>query len=220
MTWAADIQKLFIRKRGIDRVSIDELQREKIRLEQLERRLGNDVDQIETHKHELFLKGKDESSSRQRLALARKIKELDSRAHGKTQQLAFFHKHLRIVDGLLQIKENMALLKELRVGSLIANMSVEELTAYVEQATVQGQFEMDKFRNLLESLDGALEASDTAELDKDLTAIVAAMEQAKAAEEAGQPEAAAQAARHLDQVLAKDELAQFDGQRLVLVFGR
>ena len=123
---------------------------------------------------------------------------------GKTQQLAFFHKHLRIVDGLLQIKENFELLKELKVGSVITNMSVEELTAYVEQATVQGQFEMEKFTALLESLDGALEAGQEAEVDKDVTAIVAAMEEARAAEDAGRPEGISDAARHVEQLLAKD----------------
>jgi len=195
---------LFGRKKGIERVNVDELKHEKIRLEQLQRRVGNEVDQIEAHKNDLFMKGKDETSSRQRLALARKIKELDARAHAKSQQLAFFHKHLRIVDGLLQIKENLELLRELKVGSVITNMSVEELTAYVEQATVQGQFEMEKFTSLLESLEGAMEAGQDAEVDKDLTAIVAAMEQAHAAEEAGRPEAASEAAKQLDQILGHE----------------
>ena len=182
------IKQLFGGRKGIDRVSIDELRREKIRLEQMERRVSSEVDNVESEKHKLFLKGKDENSSRQRLALARKIKELNVRAKAKEQQLVFFHKHLRIVDGLLQIKENMALLRDLKVGSIITNMSVEELTAYVEKATIQGQFEMEKFTGLLESLDGAMAAAEDVSVDSDLTAIVAAMEEARAAEEAGRPE--------------------------------
>ena len=198
------IKELFGGRKGIDRVSVDELKREKIRLEQMERRVSKEVDGVEAEKHRLFLKGKDEAGSRQRLTIARKIKELDARARAKQQQLTFFHKHLRIVDGLLQIKENMALLKELKVGSLITNMSVEELTAYVEQATIQGQFEMDKFTSLLESLDGAMAAAEDVEADSDLTAIVAAMEEARAAEDAGRPEGVEAAARQVDQLLAKD----------------
>ena len=64
------VKGLWGRKKGIDRVSVEELKHEKIRLEQLERRVGNEVDQIEAHKNELFMKGKDENSSRQRLTLA------------------------------------------------------------------------------------------------------------------------------------------------------
>lgn len=192
-------------RKGIDRVSIDELKQEKIRLEQLERRVSREVDGLESKKHDLFLKGKDEASSRQQLALARKIKELDGRARSKGQQLAFFHKHLRIVDGLLQIKESMELLKELKVGSVITDMSVEELTGYVEQATVQGQFEMEKFTSLLESLEGAMEAGEQAEeADADLKAIVAAMEEARAAEEAGRPEGVDAAAKQVNDLLSKE----------------
>jgi len=204
MTLLDDIKGLFSRRRGIDRVSIDELKHEKIRLEQVERRISRDVDTLEAHKHELFLKGKDETSSRQRVALARKIKELDARARSKSQQLAFFHKHLRIIDGLLQIKENIDLVRQLKVGSVITNMSVEELTGYVEQATVQGQFEMEKFASLLESLEGAMDAGDVVEDDADLTAIVAAMEEARAAEEAGRADGVEVAAKQLDELLARE----------------
>jgi hypothetical protein len=199
------IKGLLSGRKGIDRIGVDALKHEKIRLEQMERRVSREMDSIETRKHELFLKGKDETSSRQRLALARKIKELDSSARAKEQQLAFFHKHLRIIDGLLQIKENMALLKELKIGSLISGMSVEELTAYVEKATVEGQFEMEKFTTLLSSLDGAMEAAEEVAPDADLAAIVDAMEQARAAEEAGNAGGVEEAAKRVDELLSREK---------------
>jgi len=199
------IKELLGGRKGIDRLSIDELKHEKIRLEQMERRLSREVEQTEARKGDLFIKGKDETSSRARLALARKIKELDSNVRAKAQQLAFFHKHLRIVDGLLQIKENMALLKELKVGSLISQMSVDELTAYVEKATVEGQFEMEKFTSLLGSLEGAMEAAEEVEQDTDLADIVAAMEEARAAEDAGRPEDVAEAAKRVDDLLGRNK---------------
>lgn len=203
-----NLKDLFGRKKGIERVSVDELKHEKIRLEQMERRVTGEVDGLESQKHQLFLKGKDESSSRQRLTLARKIKELDCRSRVKTRQLVFFHKHLRIVDGLLQIKENIEMLKDLRVGSAITSMSVEELTAYVEKATVEGQFEMDKFTRLLESLEGAMDSAGEPENEADLSAIVAAMESARAAEEAGRPEEIVAAAKEVEMVLGRDREAE------------
>lgn len=197
------IKDLLGGRKGIDRLSVDELKHEKIRLEQMDRRVSRELDGIESRKNELFIKGKDEAGSRQRMALARKIKELDGSARAKGQQLAFFHKHLRIIDGLLQIKQNMAMLKELKVGSVISQMSVEELTEYVEKATVEGQFEMDKFTTLLGSLDGAMDAAQETEQDSDLAEIVAAMEQARAAEDAGRPEGVAEAAKQVEDLLAK-----------------
>ncbi|MFV2068499.1 MAG: hypothetical protein ACC645_16135 [Pirellulales bacterium] len=201
------IKGLLSGKKGIDKLSVDELKHEKIRLEQMERRVGREVEKLEEQKHAVFVKGKDETSSRQQLALARKIKELDSQARAKDQQLAFFHKHLRIVGGLLQIKENMETLRDLKVGSIITEMSVEELTGYVEKATVQGQFEMEKFTGLLDSLEGAMDSGQEVEQDADLSAIVAAMEEARAAEEAGRPDGIQEAEKQVDELLNKNREA-------------
>ena len=98
------IKEMFGGKKTIARVNLDELNQEKIRLEQKERQITGEVDKFEAEKRRLFLKGKDEAGQRQRLALARKIKELDSSTKAKDQQLAFLHKQLRIVGGLIQIK--------------------------------------------------------------------------------------------------------------------
>ena len=204
MSLLENLKGLFASKKGIDRITIDELKHEKIRLEQMERRVSKEIDSLEARKQELFLKGKDESSTRQRLALARKIKELDGTVKAKDRQLQFFHKHIRIVDGLLQIKENMALLQELKVGSVVSQMSLEELTAYVEKASIEGQFEMEKFTTLLGSLEAAMEATEEPAADEDVVAIVAAMEQARAAEEAGDLEGVTQAALRVDEVLDKE----------------
>jgi hypothetical protein len=83
-------------------------------------------------------------------------------------------------------------------------MSAEELTSYVERASVEGQFEIEKFAGLLGSLDGAIQAAEHSDPDADLTDIVAAMEDARAAEEAGRPEGVAEAAERIDKVLSKE----------------
>ena len=195
-----NIWGLLSRKRRIDRISVEQLRREKIRVEQMEGRVQREVGQIEARKETLFRQGTDDPSARQRVAIAHKIKELDSRAQAKSRQAAFFSKHLRIIHGLLQIKENMALLKELRLGSIISKMPVEELTRYVEKACVEGQFEMEKFASMLSSLEAA-GAEDAVENDPDISAIVAAMEQARAAEEAGDTEGVTRAAEQMNQTL-------------------
>ena len=82
-------------------------------------------------------------------------------------------------------------------------MSIEGVTAYVEKATVKGQFEMDKFTRLLESMDSTMSATQEAEADSDLASIVALMEEAAAADAAGRPEAVEVAAKKADQLLNK-----------------
>ena len=197
------IKGFFAGKRRIDRISVEQLKRERIRVEQMEARAARDVEQLESRKEELFLRGKDEPSARQRLAAARKIKDLDAQARAKGRQMAFFNKHLRIINGLLQIKENMALLSRLRLGSIISRMSVAELTEYVDKACVEGQFEMEKFASLLGSLEAAVGADEPAGADPDVEAIVAAMEQARAAEDAGAEPAVARAVQQMNETLEK-----------------
>jgi hypothetical protein len=62
---------------------------------------------------------------------------------------------------------------------------------------------MEKFTSLLGSLDGAIQAAEHADPDADLTDIVAAMEDARAAEEAGRPDCVAEAAERVDKVLTR-----------------
>lgn len=195
------IRDMLGRKRRIDKISAEEIRREKIRVEQMEKRVSRDVDTLEARKQELFLKGKDEPGQRQRLAAARKIRELDARARGKSRQLAFFNKHLRILDGLLQIKENTALLEELKLGSLVSGMALPELTEYVEQATVEGQFEIEKFTSLVAAIEGAAGTGEGLQEDSDVLAIMTAMEEARAAEEAGRGVSVDEAMQHVDEIL-------------------
>lgn len=204
MSLFGKIRSLVTRGNRIQNLSIEELKREQIRLEQMEKRTSREVDDLEQQKQKLFAQGKSESGQRQRVALARKIKQLDARARAKTQQMALFSKHLRIVDGLLQIKENMALLEELKVGSVVSKMPLEELTEYVETATVEGQFEMEKFTALLGALEGAMDVGEVEE-DADVLGIVEAMEQAQAAEEAGRAEDASAAMQQVDEILHKKD---------------
>ena len=49
-----------------------------------------------------------------------------------------------------------------------------------------------------------MDAGQAAEVDKDLNAIVVAMEQAKAAEDAGRPEGVTEAVQHVEQLLARE----------------
>jgi len=200
MAFLDKIRGLLGRENQIEKISVEELKHEKIRVEQMEKRLSREVQDLESQKQKLFLKGKDEASNRQRLMLARKIKQLDSRGRVKGQQLGLFSKHLGIIDGLLQVKENMALLQQFKLGSVVSKMPLAELTAYVEKASVEGQFEMEKFTTLLGALEGSMEMSEEEE-GEDVKAIMVAMEEAHAAEEAGSAEDVDAAMAKVDEIL-------------------
>lgn len=195
------IKALFSGKKRLEKISADELRKERIRLEQAEQRLTKELDQSEERKKKLFEQGKDETSQRRQLTLARKIKELDAQARAKDQQLRMLSKQLRIIGGLIVLKENRELAENLGVSSLINRMDLDRLQQYVERATVEGQFQMDRFAQILKTIEepeGVMAADSE---DADTLSIVAAMQEAKAAE-AEDPETAVDTGmRKVDEIL-------------------
>ena len=198
------LKGLITGKKRLDRIAVDELRRERIRLEQIEQRVNKDVEELEKRKQQLFAKGMDEPSQRQQIAIARKIKELDVGAQAKDRQLAMISRQMRILTGFMTLKENDQLVKDLGVSSIVSQMDLDDLQQYVERATVEGQFQMERFAQILKTMEspdgmelGAVEGADT-------VAIVAAMQEAKAAEAEDPCAAMRQGIRKLDQVLRED----------------
>jgi len=201
-----DLKKLFSRKKSLGKISVDELRRERVGMEQTESRLIKDIEEIEKKKQALFVKGKDEVSQRQQLIYARKIKELDVRSRNKDKQLALISKQLRILSGFEQIKENQKMLIESSKSSLLAKMDLSELQQYVEKAIVEGNFQMEKFTAILNDLEGGVLGGEFAEEDADILGIVNAMQEAKAAETSDESEVPIEEGiKKVDQILHKEK---------------
>ena len=118
------------RLKPIGRLGTRELRHEKIRLEHMEGRLGEEVDRLERLKRVLFLRGKGETEAG-RLTLARKIKELDARARAKDENRALCREHIRILSRLLEIKEREELRRELHAALPAAWRFRQKLTEWV-----------------------------------------------------------------------------------------
>jgi len=117
-------------------------------------------------------------SDRQKLQYARKIKELDAQVQARDQQLALISRNLRVLNGISQLKENERVLRDLGMESLVNSMDLTELQNFVEKATVEGQFRMDKFNEILGALDSAEGVYKFESDDSDTLAILDAMNRA------------------------------------------
>jgi hypothetical protein len=173
-------------KRKFSKIALDEIRKERIRLEQAELKLLDEVTSLEAEKKELFSKGAGEGSQRLQLVMARKIKELDSRAKGRDKQLAMVSRQLRVLSGMGMLKENEALTKEMGISSMIGSMDLTDLEKYIERSMVDGEFQMEKLGSVLETLEGADSLMVGADEDDDTMAIVAAMQEAAASQSAGE----------------------------------
>jgi vacuolar-type H+-ATPase subunit I/STV1 len=185
-------------KQTLETVDAEELRRERIRIEQQETLIGRAIEELEQKKEEFFRKGVECGSDRQKVQIARKIKELDSEIQARDKQLALISKNLRVINGLAQLKENRRILQDLGMDGLISMMDLEELQAYVEDATIEGQFQMERFTGLLNSLDDAESVYGVPSEDEDTLAIVEAMNEAASA---GTDSAISDELRQLDETL-------------------
>jgi len=205
MSLGDDLKKLFSRKKTLDKITVDELRRERVRLEQRESKMIKEIEDVEKRKQSLFLKGKDEASQRQQVIMARKIKELDSMSRTKDKQLALYSRQLRVISGFEQIKQNRKEIEEMGMTSILNKMDLSELQTYVEKAVVEGGFQMEKLKSILDGLEGSDMAGDFGE-DPDIMKIVEAMQEAKAAENTSDTEVAVdQGLKKVDKILQKED---------------
>ena len=165
---------------SLARLSPEEIRRERIRIEQTELKLTREIDGLERQKDELFHKGVEGGSERQRLQIARKIKELDGLVQVRDRQLKLITQNLRVLNGVAGIKENDRLLKDLGMEALVGKMDLSELQTYIEQSTIEGQFQMERYTKLKSSLDEADSTFQIADEDPDTLKILNAMQTASA----------------------------------------
>jgi hypothetical protein len=173
------------KKRTIEDVSLDELTLAKVKLEQEQDRVMRRVSDLEKQKEALFQQGVNEPSKRRQLLLAQKIQELELQARNYDKNLAAFSKQLRVVNGVVFLKENRKSWEDTPLGQIMGNMDLGELEAFVDQATANNVFQMEKFERLLGSMEEAEGFGGGEEMDADVAQILNAMQQAREAGSAG-----------------------------------
>ena len=167
-----------VSRQTLKNVSPEDIRREKIKVEQTENRVTREIEELEKQKDAFFSKGVNAGSDRQKLQYARKIKELDAQVQARDQQLALISRNLRVLNGISQLKENERVLRDLGMEGLVNKMDMTELQNFVEKATVEGQFQMDKFNEILGALDSAESVYKFESDDSDTLAILDAMNRA------------------------------------------
>ncbi len=201
------LKGLMSRKKSLEKVDVDELRREKIALEQQEVKFHRQIEQLERQKSEVFTKGTQEASDRAQLILARKIKDLDAQARNLDMNCSFINRQLRILNGFVQLKENQNLINNYGLSSVITKMDLSKLQTYIERATVDRQFSMDRFAEILGRLEESEGLVGDTEEDQDIREIVGAMRAAREAE-TGDPESVVERGMQtVDEILHREKEA-------------
>jgi len=172
---------------NLNDLKLDDLRREKIRLEQEERKMLSELRTTEDQKRKLFEEGVRNPSEREQRAVARRIKEIDLQAQSMDRMLQAVSKQMRIINGLIQVKERARVMAESGISSILKDIDLQDLIIYIDKASVDGEFHMDKFDELLRTLEQADAISPQFAEDQDVLDIVKQMQMAR--EAADSPEA-------------------------------
>jgi hypothetical protein len=175
----ASLLDIFKRKRTFDDLTLDELTMAKAKLQHEQDKIMRRVTDLEKEKDKLFQQGVNAPSQRHRLLIAQQIQDVEAQSKAYDQNLAAFSKQTRVLNGVIFLKQNRKSWEDTPLGKLMGGMNMEELGAYVDQATAENSFQMDKFQQLL----GLMEGPDKPEqeLDEGLQGILEQMERARAA---------------------------------------
>jgi hypothetical protein len=181
-----DLKSIFPkRKKTIENITIDELRLARVKLDQEQERIMRKVTELEEEKERLFQQGVAESSQRRQQLLAQKVQEVEMQARSYDKTLAGFQKQMRVLNGMISLKENSQSWQQTAVGEILGSMDMGELETFIDQATANNVFQMDKFEQLLGSLEENEDIAGAPKMDDDVAEIMAAMQRAREAGTAG-----------------------------------
>lgn len=170
-------------KKAPSQPSVDQLKRERIRLDRLLNKSQDEISTVEVQKGELFKRGQAVTSRRERESLARQIKRLDSNSKHQHRCVHVLSKQLSVLDGLICVRENAAMVKQMASGSVLNGMPTGDLARLIEESNVEGAFELEKVEEMAQLFeDGSTHGE--YELEGDIKSIVDAMEDASPLAEA------------------------------------
>jgi membrane protease subunit (stomatin/prohibitin family) len=196
---------------SLDDIPLDDLKREKVRLDQRERTMISEIQDIETEKRKLFEEGVRNNIQREQRIIARHIKELDQRAQNMDRMLQTISKQMRILSGQVTLKERSRIMAESGIASVLKTIDLQDLVVLIDLASVDGEFQEEKFDDLLRALEGS--GAHTPEISEDEDVLQIMREMQMASEAADSPETVEERLKEMERATLKTQ-GEIDETRL------
>ena len=161
-------------------LKMDDMKREKVRLELEERKTLNEVRELENQKRHLFDEGVKATGMREAKIIARKLKEVDGQAANLDRLLDSLSQQARLINGLIQAKELARIQKESGIGAMLQDFDLQDLVMFIDNSFIDGEFNQSKIEEILKVIDRqGLEHSQVE--DQDINEIMKSFEEAREA---------------------------------------
>jgi len=161
---------------AIDKMTTNELEDEKIRLQTVQEGFIKQVKELEEKKRTLFEEGRKKKSALEKQAIAVQIKQVDDEAKDVVKANSIVSRQILVTGKLAQIKRREKLLKSEGLWGVIGSVQPEQLEQFMLDMKVKSKQGDAQSKRLLEILgEGDME---TEVADPEISKIVAAMEEA------------------------------------------
>lgn len=180
----------------LEDLKLDDMKREKVRLDLEERKTLAEVRDLEAQKRKLFEEGVRAPGTREAKIIARKLKEVDGQAANLDRLLDSLSQQTRLINGLIQAKDLARIQKESGIGAMLENFDLQELVIFIDNAYIDGEFNQAKINEMLGVLDRQGMEHSKIE-DQDINEIMKQFESAREARD--NPQAVEQAFQELNE---------------------
>jgi len=160
----------------IEKLTTNQLEDEKIRLQTVQEGFISEVKQLENKKRALFEEGRKKKSALEKQALAVQIKQVDDEAKDVVKATNIISRQILVTGKLSQIKKREKLLKSEGLWGMISSVEPEQIEKFMLDMKVkskQGDAQSKRLLDILGESEAEVEA-----VDPEISKIVAAMEEA------------------------------------------
>jgi len=173
-----DLGKLFGRKPWIEKVKIDDLEKERLQIDNQILLLTKEIKKLEDQKKRLFREGIGKSDI-EKLLIAEKIKDIDADIKMKVREYNKLMKQRRALSNLIRLKQWESRLKERGIWEKIKSIEPEKLM----QVLTTVEFEEAQFDKNIDKINEILGAEFTrVEVDESTKEIMKLWEKVEKAE--------------------------------------
>ncbi|HEY96296.1 MAG TPA: hypothetical protein G4O15_15330 [Dehalococcoidia bacterium] len=140
-----------IRGNPFEKLKMDELTAERIRLERIEKLKITEVNKLSETKKEVFSKGFGATEAEKR-TLARQFQRLDDKIKLDDRQLKRTSDEIRVVENLIFVHENKQMLEREGLLKNLMKIPKSKLEKFLEQVNIKETILADKVDNLLATM--------------------------------------------------------------------
>jgi len=171
-----DLLDRFKKQPSLWDLKLDDLNRERITLQQEQHKLDMEADRL--HKDEIQLKSEyaESQTPTQKKIVARKIQNTRLRTRAIDSKSSHCHKLTQTVNNFILIKDNMEFFDRMGVSTMLTQLDSAEIEAYINEATIEGTLQQEKLANMLQQVGEGAERITEGSADGSLDELMAELD--------------------------------------------